>query len=114
MSWFQNEFDKYTALVLQQVVNSDMFVSNLTAQKGYLEFKGRKPVAILLGENGIRNLLSSLHSDAELEKIIAMFEKENRCLFRIFNVPVYFSALLEKTPIMVIGEISWKTNERNT
>lgn len=113
MNWlFKTDFEKYTTLVLHQVMNNHAFVSNLTGQKGYLEYKGRNPVAILLGESGIRELLAS-YSMGEIEKAIATFEKESRCLFKIFNVPVYYNPILERTSVMVIGDISWKTNERS-
>lgn len=107
MRLFQSDFDRYTSLVLQQVMNSDSFVSHLTAQKGYLEYKGRKPVAIFFSESGVRNLLANLNI-VEIEKAISTFEKENRRLFMIFNVPVFYNPLLEKTEAMVIGDIAWK------
>jgi len=101
--------DVHKFIVYLTEVNSKLNYS-ITRQLGYLIKEGRQPLVILISAEICQQMLQYCFPQnvQQQQKLLSYYSINQIKLLELYNLPVYVSIKLTKSPVMVIGEIEWK------
>jgi hypothetical protein len=84
-------------------------VKSIIAQIQYLHQRDRAPLAIFINIGVFEQALIYANiSFSRKQNLINYYAGEHICLGVSFGLPVYIFGKLVNSPVMVVGEISWK------
>ena len=92
------------------ILGNDMLMDAMAKQRVLLLKQKRKPIAIFVSKEVLKDVLLKVVAPAYAQKRI----REGKSpLTDVAKVPVYVSSLLEDAVLFVVGSITWKSEVKN-
>jgi hypothetical protein len=93
-------------LVHRAISADQQIMASILKQIRYLQTKGRSALVVLMSYNALQTVVSGAgYEDGELALNRVTSMEGPICV--VYGVPLYFSQLLTRSPVQVVGEVEW-------